>query len=42
MDMETLGFFLYMEEQEKENKNYCQNENDISKENEPPKKTMGV
>ena len=44
MDMETLGYFLYMEEQEKdnENKNYSRNENDISKENEPPKRTMGV
>lgn len=39
MDMDTLGFFLYMEKQEKDNtnKNYSQNENAISKENEPPK-----
>ena len=44
MDMDTLGFFLYMEEQEKDNKdkNYSQNENDISKENEPPKTGIGV
>lgn len=44
MDMDTLGYFLYMEEQEKDNKdkNYSQNENDISKENEPRQKPMGV
>lgn len=36
--MDTLGFFLYMEEQEKENKdkNYSQNENAISPEYIPP------
>ena len=42
MDMETLGYFIYMEEQEKEKENYSRNENDISKENEPPKTGIGV
>lgn len=44
MDIDTLGYFLYMEEQEKDNKdkNYSQNENDISKENESPKTGIGV
>lgn len=44
MDMETLGYFIYMEEQEKEKEkeNYSRNENDISKENEPPKTDIGV
>lgn len=37
MDMETLGYFLYMEEQEKELTNRSGNENTISKGNEPPK-----
>lgn len=42
MDMETLGYFIYMEEQEEEKENYSRNENDISKENEPPKTGIGV